>query len=282
MKFLPFLMVSLLLGGCVAGDGEGLDENGQPIVENPDTQDPPDDEPLPDDPTQPKDELGPTLESIQEFVLSPICAQCHFGNNPPAGLRMDSLEASIDNLINIAATLNPTYNRVTPGDAENSFIYLKIVGDPVAGNRMPLGLPALSNETIEVFKQWIESGAPTSNSTPVVSKVSLTTPDDTQSLTISFNMAMEPSTLTASQMNLQIVDKDGVATPLLMDLSQDAIWVSPHTLTLHIPTLPATAEKLTVSFNDDAISTVMGTNGYVLDGEYDGINGGLYHYEIRL
>ena len=58
MKALLPMLVCLYLFGCGAGDGTGLDQDGQPI--DPDSSDP-----APQPPVDP-DALQPTLASIQE------------------------------------------------------------------------------------------------------------------------------------------------------------------------------------------------------------------------
>jgi len=97
------------------------------------------------------DTIGDAIETnlafIQEKVLTPICAQCHFGNNAPLGLRMDNLDTLIVNLFDVDSATNPTFKRVQPGDTDNSFFYLKIIGAAIAGNQMPLGQSPLDTDT---------------------------------------------------------------------------------------------------------------------------------------
>lgn len=279
MKLFHYLILLPLLGGCVAGDGEGLDQNGEPIRNIPGGEIPSDDkEPTPQDP--PKDDTV-TLTTLQDLVLSPICAQCHFGSNPPAGLRMDSLDASVSNLIGVAATLNPTFKRVEPGDAENSFLFLKIIGDPIAGNRMPLGQPALSTETVELFRKWIDEGAATSKSTPVVSSINLDKNSSGTKLTVNFSGPIERSTLSPQQVMMRVFDHEGTESPIFFALSGKERWATPTRYIVDIPDLPSPTGKLVLTLNDDALSTVMGLNGEVLDGDYDGINGGAFYHEIN-
>ena len=49
--------------------------------------------------------------------------------------------------------------RITPGDANNSFIIKKLTGDPNVGARMPNGGPYLAASEIDTIKVWINAGA---------------------------------------------------------------------------------------------------------------------------
>jgi hypothetical protein len=50
--------------------------------------------------------------------------------------------------------------RVAAGDPGKSFLLVKLEGPPPdQGSRMPLGLPPLSPEQIDLVRAWIEQGA---------------------------------------------------------------------------------------------------------------------------
>ncbi len=125
----------LALSGCGAGSGEGLDQNGQPLV-------------------SPPGALVPTLASIQDNVFSPRCAipECHGGGDPGF---------SYGNLINVPSPRDSNLIRVVPGDPDASFLIQKLQGaDGLLGNRMPdNGPPYLTTATINVIRQWIQDGA---------------------------------------------------------------------------------------------------------------------------
>ena len=66
----------LMLAGCAAGcagNGEGLDQNGQPIA-----------------PGNPSGPVTADFKSIQDNVFTPICSQCHIGASAPEGLQLDA------------------------------------------------------------------------------------------------------------------------------------------------------------------------------------------------
>jgi len=49
--------------------------------------------------------------------------------------------------------------RVDPGDADNSALYLKVIGDNSVGARMPLNRGFLSLEEANAIRDWINNGA---------------------------------------------------------------------------------------------------------------------------
>ena len=55
--------------------------------------------------------------------------------------------------------------RVKPGDAANSYLYMKITGDArIIGAQMPLTGGALSAAEIAAIRDWINGGASSSSS----------------------------------------------------------------------------------------------------------------------
>lgn len=156
---LGFVITVVVLAGCGAGSGEGLDQNGNPLGT-----------PggvagssgggggnlLP-----PVPGLAPTLGSIQVNVFSIDCAVpgCHGGASAQQGLRLDPGFA-FGNLVNVTSPRDPNLIRVIPGDPNNSFIIHKLEGTQTLGDRMPDGGPYLPQSTIDVIRQWIANGAP--------------------------------------------------------------------------------------------------------------------------
>ena len=147
----------LVLAGCGAGNGDGLDANGNPpgslgaagggggggfLLP-----------PVPG--------LQPSFASIQANVFSIDCAVpgCHGGASAQQGLRLDAGFA-YGNLVNIPSPRDPNLIRVIPGDPDNSFIIHKLEGTQTLGDRMPDGGPYLPQSTIDVIREWIANGAP--------------------------------------------------------------------------------------------------------------------------
>jgi hypothetical protein len=137
---------ALLLLGCAAGcagNGQGLDQNGQPISSGgsggPITAD---------------------FQSIQNNVFTPICSKCHIGGSAPEGLQLDAAH-SYNLLVGVPSAEQPSLLRVKPGDPDNSYMVHKIEGLPgITGGQMPLGETPLPQATIDAIRQWITNGAP--------------------------------------------------------------------------------------------------------------------------
>ena len=69
-----------------------------------------------------------------------------------------------DNIVGVSSGQLATMSRITPGQPDNSYLVHKIQGTQASvggsGDRMPLGLPPLSQSTIGLIRQWVTEGAP--------------------------------------------------------------------------------------------------------------------------
>ena len=135
------LTSALSLTGC-AGNGQGLDANGQPLQPGSSGAGP----------------LTADFDSIQAHVFTPICTVCHIGASAPHGLRLDAA-SSYNLLVGVPSDEVPSLLRVKPGDPSNSYVIQKLEGHAAVGERMPLGGPYLSGDVIAVIRQWITDGA---------------------------------------------------------------------------------------------------------------------------
>jgi hypothetical protein len=63
-------------------------------------------------------------------------------------------------LVGVPSSSEPTFNRVTPNDATNSYLVIKLEGRQTVGARMPRGGSPLDNIDITNVKNWINTGAP--------------------------------------------------------------------------------------------------------------------------
>jgi methionine-rich copper-binding protein CopC len=105
----------------------------------------------------------PNLESIQDKVFTPLCAECHrgpAGGALPGGQDLSSAAASYANLVEVASVEAPALLRVSPGAADESYLVQKLEGTAGVGERMPLGGAPLAPATIEAIRAWIDAGAP--------------------------------------------------------------------------------------------------------------------------
>ncbi len=64
------------------------------------------------------------------------------------------------NTVGIASTEMPSLKRVAASDPANSYLYRKIVGAGITGDRMPQGGPYLTDAQTKLVRDWIRRGAP--------------------------------------------------------------------------------------------------------------------------
>jgi hypothetical protein len=137
------LAVIVCAAGC-AGNGDGLDANGQPISSGGSST----------------GTVTADLQSIEENVFTPICSKCHIGASAPEGLELDAAHA-YDDLVGVPSVEEPNVERVNPGNPDLSYMVLKIEGAAgIEGAQMPFGETPLPQTTIDAIRQWITNGAP--------------------------------------------------------------------------------------------------------------------------
>jgi len=302
--FLMLVFSLLLLSACKVGNGVGLDEQGRPLSETAINT------------GNDKSDIEGNLLSIQQHIFTPICSSCHGGVSPAAGQDLSSIEKSIDNLINVSSS-NSEFKRVLPGESELSYLYLKVIGDAKAGAQMPLGQPALNEEMITAIKTWINQGAllPNGINAPVrVSRVKDNGADFSNNKNINalnksrinreinlwFNKAMDFSGLTNVQLKIH-----AIYGPQLVEAESNELQPDSTQYSLSIPSEAFTLEvidehqikivlnidavmqvnepllKVSIELNSSDISTITSKSGQELDGDFDGIDGGVYHYDVN-
>jgi hypothetical protein len=137
------LLLVVCAAGC-AGNGVGLDQNGQPIAAGGSTGGP----------------VTADFQSIQANVFTPICSKCHIGASAPEGLQLDAAH-SYNLLVGVPSNEQPSLLRVKPSDPDSSYMVRKIEGLPgITGGQMPLGEAPLPQTTIDAIRQWVTNGAP--------------------------------------------------------------------------------------------------------------------------
>src|SRR5882724_3670491 len=135
-------LLAVAATGC-AGNGNGLDANGNPITPGGGGTTP----------------LTADFKSIQDNVFTPICTKCHIGAGAPEGLQLDA-DHSYALLVSVASAEQPAVLRVAAGDPDSSYIIRKLQNTPgISGAQMPFGGPYLPQSTIDVIRQWITNGA---------------------------------------------------------------------------------------------------------------------------
>lgn len=102
-----------------------------------------------------------TLTRVQNEIFTPTCAQ--IGCHDPLGQQSQLILTtgrSYEQTVSRSSVEMPSLFRVTPNDPANSYLYRKITGANITGDRMPQGLPALSDAQVKLVRDWIRRGAP--------------------------------------------------------------------------------------------------------------------------
>ena len=142
------LLLASLMTAC-AGDGTGLDENGRPIGEEPQSPDP---------------QAPVTLSADVQPILSVSCAlsDCHVGPNAVLGQDL-SAGRTFSSIVGVPSIEAPNLLRVQPFLPDSSYLVHKIEGTQAlvggSGDRMPLIGGALTEAEIAVIRAWIAAGA---------------------------------------------------------------------------------------------------------------------------
>ena len=152
IRQMKWLLLLAIYAGC-AGDGSTLGPDG--TLASDDVVDGMDGDEV---------ELPPTditLAQISEQIFSQSCAfnGCHGGGTPAANMSLEA-EFVAAEIIGVASTQLADFKRVDPGNAEGSYLLKKVRGDSdIVSGQMPLG-GVLSDEQIEMIREWIAGGAP--------------------------------------------------------------------------------------------------------------------------
>lgn len=102
-----------------------------------------------------------TFTRVQNEVFTPTCTK--LGCHDLIGRQSDQVltaSQSYNQTVNRPSVEMPSLSRVTPLDPANSYLYRKITGAGITGDRMPQGGPYLSDAQIKLVRDWIRRGAP--------------------------------------------------------------------------------------------------------------------------
>lgn len=117
-------------------------------------------------PTSPLDGGDPidptaTFTRVQNEIFTPSCAVigCHDPLGQSSQLILTAGQA-YGNIVNRPSVEMPSLARIQPNDFASSYLYRKITGAGITGERMPLGGPPLSDAHINLVRNWIRRGAP--------------------------------------------------------------------------------------------------------------------------
>ena len=107
--------------------------------------------------------IRPELDSIQNEVFTPRCALpgCHDSASAGAQFGLDLTDGrSFGSLVGVPSGEDSTFLRVEPGNPADSWLMMKLTGDPrIIGDPMPRKRAPLSPVELAAIAQWIEDGA---------------------------------------------------------------------------------------------------------------------------
>lgn len=102
-----------------------------------------------------------TFTRVQNEIFTPTCASigCHDPLGQQSG-QVLSAGRAYASIVNVRSVENPNLDRIEPLDPANSYLYRKITGSGITGDRMPQNKPPLSDAQIKLIRDWIRRGAP--------------------------------------------------------------------------------------------------------------------------
>ncbi|HEV7763840.1 MAG TPA: hypothetical protein VGQ76_02445 [Thermoanaerobaculia bacterium] len=102
-----------------------------------------------------------TFTRVQNEVFTPTCTTiaCHdpLGQQSQLVLTAGRAYAST---VNVPSVEMPSLLRIKPNEPADSYLYRKITGAGITGDRMPLSQPSLSEAQLALVRDWIRRGAP--------------------------------------------------------------------------------------------------------------------------
>ncbi|HEX6084965.1 MAG TPA: hypothetical protein VF266_10605 [Thermoanaerobaculia bacterium] len=102
-----------------------------------------------------------TFTRVQNEIFTPTCASvgCHDPLGQQSQLILTASRAYAQT-VNVPSVEMPAVPRIQPNNPENSYLYRKIIGVNITGDRMPQGRAPLSDAQVKLVRDWIRRGAP--------------------------------------------------------------------------------------------------------------------------
>lgn len=223
-----------------------------------------------------------TFSSIQANVFTPQCSTCHSGASAPHGLRLDAAN-SYALLVGVPSEEQAGILRVKPNDPNNSYLVQKIEGRASVGERMPAGLPALPQATIDAIRSWIANGAlnDTAGSSAPIRVTSLSPlPGSTQttlpaSITVAFDRQLNATTVDATTFSLERSGGDGVFgngndVAFVLAVSVTVPAANPQTAVMSLAGIASVNDTYRVVLSGSGATKILDLAGNALDGEFSG------------
>jgi hypothetical protein len=102
-----------------------------------------------------------TFTRVQNEIFTPTCGA--IGCHDPIGKQENLILTagrSYALIVNVNSNQMGGLKRIAPNDPANSYLYRKITGAGITGDRMPQGGPFLNDAQIKLVRDWIRRGAP--------------------------------------------------------------------------------------------------------------------------
>ncbi|MEO8035496.1 MAG: hypothetical protein ABI837_13755 [Acidobacteriota bacterium] len=102
-----------------------------------------------------------TFTRVQNEIFTPTCGA--IGCHDPLGQQEQLVLTpgrAFPAIVGKPSIEMPSLMRIAPGDPANSYLYRKITGAGITGDRMPQGGPFLTDAQIKLVRDWIRRGAP--------------------------------------------------------------------------------------------------------------------------
>lgn len=241
--------------------------------------------PSPSPSVSPSPSPSPTPPPVGTFaqvqaIFNANCAVsgCHDATTQRAGLDLSEGQA-YNNIVSQFSGQNSSLFLVNPGQPLVSYLLLKVDGAPtIRFERMPLNEDPLSEDDISLIRTWINAGAMASSGpTQVVSNKTAAGPNELR-FELSLNNNLDPASLSEGSVLLYFVSN---GAEVLADSSELSVEVGAARLVIsYRGRTPTTYDSVVLSVNDPALAAVLDTTGNLLDGDGDGIAGGMYRYVI--
>jgi len=139
----------------VPKDSTASDEDADdPMGESPTTDPPESDEPTESDDGVMEETSSELLTYEDVAVVFARCVSCHTNSNNAFRVT-DGPELWI-----ATRSASQPFTLIVPGNPEDSYIFMKIVGDDrIQGRQMPSDVNALPDQDVALIEAWIEDGA---------------------------------------------------------------------------------------------------------------------------
>ena len=161
--WMVFAALLLALPACGPGDGQGLNEAGELLVDQGDNTGGGGGDTGGNTPGA-SGNPNATLAWVQTNVFGGVCTQCHTGAGAPLGVDWSTESDSCANIGRASGEI-PSLQEIDSANPAGSYLVWKLDGagpngEAIVGAQMPLSNPALSADTIQNIKDWIGDGSP--------------------------------------------------------------------------------------------------------------------------